>query len=170
MNNLNKKALVVAILAALAIPVAANATVSSSNGGSQVEKEKADKEKADKEKADKEKADKEKADKDKKLSSVIGSHESEGDDHENELKVAGLKETTFNKEGKDHEGDDKEGKEGKNFDKEGKGIKIGEKGGKEHEGGEHHAPGTSAVPIPGAVWLFGSALAGLVGFGRKRQK
>ncbi len=26
----------------------------------------------------------------------------------------------------------------------------------------------AAVPIPGAVWLFGSAIAGLVGFGRRR--
>lgn len=25
----------------------------------------------------------------------------------------------------------------------------------------------AAVPVPGAVWLFGSALAGLIGFGRK---
>jgi hypothetical protein len=29
---------------------------------------------------------------------------------------------------------------------------------------------TSAVPVPGAVWLFGSALAGLVGFGRRKQQ
>lgn len=28
---------------------------------------------------------------------------------------------------------------------------------------------TSAVPIPAAVWLFGSAFAGLVGFGRRRE-
>lgn len=28
----------------------------------------------------------------------------------------------------------------------------------------------SAVPVPGAVWLFGSAMAGLVGFGRRRLK
>lgn len=27
---------------------------------------------------------------------------------------------------------------------------------------------TSAVPVPGAVWLFGSAMAGLVGFGRRK--
>lgn len=27
----------------------------------------------------------------------------------------------------------------------------------------------SAVPVPGAVWLFGSALAGLVGFGRRKS-
>ncbi|MCQ8127452.1 hypothetical protein [Methylomonas rivi] len=27
----------------------------------------------------------------------------------------------------------------------------------------------SAVPVPGAVWLFGSALAGLVGVGRRKQ-
>jgi hypothetical protein len=27
---------------------------------------------------------------------------------------------------------------------------------------------TSAVPVPGAVWLFGSALAGFVGFGRRK--
>lgn len=26
----------------------------------------------------------------------------------------------------------------------------------------------SAVPVPGAVWLFGSALAGLIGFGRRK--
>jgi hypothetical protein len=29
--------------------------------------------------------------------------------------------------------------------------------------------GVSAVPVPGAVWLFGSALAGLLGFGRRKQ-
>jgi len=28
--------------------------------------------------------------------------------------------------------------------------------------------GTAAVPVPGAVWLFGSALAGFVGFGRRK--
>jgi len=28
----------------------------------------------------------------------------------------------------------------------------------------------TAVPIPGAVWLFGSAMAGLVGFGRRKSK
>ncbi len=28
----------------------------------------------------------------------------------------------------------------------------------------------TAVPVPGAVWLFGSALAGLVGFGRRKSK
>jgi len=28
----------------------------------------------------------------------------------------------------------------------------------------------SAVPVPGAVWLFGSAMAGLVGFGRRKSK
>jgi len=27
----------------------------------------------------------------------------------------------------------------------------------------------AAVPVPGAVWLFGSALAGLVGFGRRKS-
>lgn len=27
---------------------------------------------------------------------------------------------------------------------------------------------TSAVPVPGAVWLFGSAMAGLIGFGRRK--
>lgn len=27
----------------------------------------------------------------------------------------------------------------------------------------------SAVPVPGAVWLFGSAIAGFFGFGRKKQ-
>ncbi|MDD2762060.1 MAG: hypothetical protein PHH11_17430, partial [Methylomonas sp.] len=26
----------------------------------------------------------------------------------------------------------------------------------------------AAVPVPGAVWLFGSALLGMVSFGRKR--
>jgi hypothetical protein len=28
----------------------------------------------------------------------------------------------------------------------------------------------SAVPVPGAVWLFGSAMAGLIGFGRRKNK
>lgn len=28
----------------------------------------------------------------------------------------------------------------------------------------------SQVPVPGAVWLFGSAMAGLVGFGRRKSK
>jgi len=28
----------------------------------------------------------------------------------------------------------------------------------------------SAVPVPGAVWLFGSAMAGLIGFGRRHKK
>ncbi|MBD9357853.1 hypothetical protein [Methylomonas albis] len=28
---------------------------------------------------------------------------------------------------------------------------------------------TSAVPVPGAVWLFGSAMAGLIGFGRRKN-
>jgi len=27
----------------------------------------------------------------------------------------------------------------------------------------------SAVPIPAAVWLFGSALAGFIGFNRRKQ-
>lgn len=27
----------------------------------------------------------------------------------------------------------------------------------------------TAVPVPGAVWLFGSAMAGLIGFGRRKQ-
>ncbi|MGZ3836616.1 MAG: hypothetical protein ACXVB0_24085 [Mucilaginibacter sp.] len=27
----------------------------------------------------------------------------------------------------------------------------------------------SAVPVPGAVWLFGSAMAGLIGFGRRKE-
>ncbi|MFT6051595.1 MAG: hypothetical protein ACI9B9_001238 [Halioglobus sp.] len=27
----------------------------------------------------------------------------------------------------------------------------------------------AAVPVPGAIWLFGSALAGLIGFGKRRQ-
>ncbi len=27
----------------------------------------------------------------------------------------------------------------------------------------------SAVPVPGAVWLFGSAMAGFIGFGRRKQ-
>jgi hypothetical protein len=26
----------------------------------------------------------------------------------------------------------------------------------------------TAVPAPGAVWLFGSAMAGLIGFGRRK--
>jgi hypothetical protein len=26
----------------------------------------------------------------------------------------------------------------------------------------------AAVPVPGAVWLFGSALAGLIGYGRRK--
>ena len=30
-------------------------------------------------------------------------------------------------------------------------------------------PNPSAVPVPGAVWLFGSALLGFVGFGRKKS-
>jgi hypothetical protein len=25
-----------------------------------------------------------------------------------------------------------------------------------------------AVPVPGAVWLFGSAIVGLIGFGRRK--
>ncbi|OAI20977.1 hypothetical protein A1359_19945 [Methylomonas lenta] len=29
---------------------------------------------------------------------------------------------------------------------------------------------TSPVPVPGAVWLFGSVLAGFMGFGRRKQK
>ena len=29
---------------------------------------------------------------------------------------------------------------------------------------------TTVVPLPAAVWLFGSALVGLVGFGRRRQE
>ena len=28
----------------------------------------------------------------------------------------------------------------------------------------------SAVPVPAAVWLFGTALVGLAGFGRRRKK
>lgn len=28
---------------------------------------------------------------------------------------------------------------------------------------------TSAVPVPGAIWLFGSAMAGLIGFGGRRK-
>ncbi len=32
-----------------------------------------------------------------------------------------------------------------------------------------YCPPPSAVPVPGAVWLFGSALAGLIGFGRRRR-
>ena len=28
----------------------------------------------------------------------------------------------------------------------------------------------SSVPVPGAVWLFGSAMAGLIGFGRRKNK
>ena len=30
-------------------------------------------------------------------------------------------------------------------------------------------PNLSAVPVPGAVWLFGSALLGFAGFGRKKS-
>ncbi len=30
--------------------------------------------------------------------------------------------------------------------------------------------GASAVPVPGAVWLFGSGLLGLVGFARRRRQ
>ncbi len=29
---------------------------------------------------------------------------------------------------------------------------------------------TSAVPIPGAIWLFGTALIGLVGYGKRKSK
>jgi len=29
---------------------------------------------------------------------------------------------------------------------------------------------TAPVPVPGAVWLFGSAMAGLIGFGRRKAK
>ncbi|MEQ1635181.1 MAG: lectin-like protein [Methylococcales bacterium] len=28
----------------------------------------------------------------------------------------------------------------------------------------------SAIPVPGAVWLFGSAILGLIGFGRRNRK
>jgi hypothetical protein len=28
----------------------------------------------------------------------------------------------------------------------------------------------AAVPVPGAIWLFGSAMAGLIGFGRRKNK
>ena len=31
------------------------------------------------------------------------------------------------------------------------------------------APSTSPVPVPAAIWLFGSALIGLVGFGKRRK-
>jgi hypothetical protein len=27
----------------------------------------------------------------------------------------------------------------------------------------------SAVPVPAAIWLFGSALVGLIGFGKRRK-
>jgi len=43
-------------------------------------------------------------------------------------------------------------------------------------GGSSSAPGSynitanlSSVPLPGAVWLFGSAMAGLVGYGRRKK-
>ena len=29
---------------------------------------------------------------------------------------------------------------------------------------------TSAVPVPGTIWLFGSGLVGLVGMGRRKKK
>jgi hypothetical protein len=32
-----------------------------------------------------------------------------------------------------------------------------------------HELTVTSVPVPGAVWLFGSALAGLLGFGRRKQ-
>lgn len=32
-----------------------------------------------------------------------------------------------------------------------------------------HELTVTSVPVPGAVWLFGSAMAGLVGFGRRKQ-
>jgi hypothetical protein len=35
-------------------------------------------------------------------------------------------------------------------------------------GNGDHLPGVSAVPVPAALWLFGSALLGLVGAQRKR--
>jgi hypothetical protein len=31
-------------------------------------------------------------------------------------------------------------------------------------------PGTSPVPVPAAIWLFGTALIGLVGFGKRKSK
>ena len=31
------------------------------------------------------------------------------------------------------------------------------------------AAGTAVIPVPAAVWLFGSAIAGLIGFSRRRQ-
>jgi hypothetical protein len=31
-------------------------------------------------------------------------------------------------------------------------------------------PNPGAVPVPAALWLFGTALAGLAGFGRRKQK
>ncbi|AMK78097.1 MULTISPECIES: hypothetical protein [Methylomonas] len=32
-----------------------------------------------------------------------------------------------------------------------------------------HELTVTAVPVPGAVWLFGSAMAGMIGFGRRKQ-
>lgn len=37
-------------------------------------------------------------------------------------------------------------------------------------GGNINISPVGAVPVPAAVWLFGSALAGLVGVGRRKQK
>ncbi len=35
---------------------------------------------------------------------------------------------------------------------------------------QHSATQPSAVPVPAAVWLFGTALVGLVGFGKRKSK
>jgi hypothetical protein len=33
-----------------------------------------------------------------------------------------------------------------------------------------HSGNAGAVPLPAAVWLFGSGLLGLIGVGRKRRR
>lgn len=41
----------------------------------------------------------------------------------------------------------------------------------DHDNGDHDNPsggGPSGVPVPAAVWLFGSGMIGLLGFGRKK--
>ncbi len=50
-------------------------------------------------------------------------------------------------------------------------LVIGGRGGQSTDGFVYNALiTTSAVPVPGAVWLFGSALAGFVGYGRRKQQ
>ena len=41
-------------------------------------------------------------------------------------------------------------------------------GGDDGVAGGKYTVSMSAVPVPGAVWLFGSAIAGIVGFGRRK--